>query len=208
MTSMDGMTFAPLVALSRLFRLRAQHKPSSRAADQYFAQEKIPVPVDMGVLGSIAPEAVLPESASMSHSERLDPIVAIRRSVDEVAMYWLNLLSIPVVVAAVIFYTLLHFKFDLPLLEFAKEQSINVPRVIKFVAWLPQIIVNYKAKSGSLVPMVIVLYSLASAVAATIVYHLSGHRMPGVITAYSFPVYLSYIVLILQWIIYRKAKQD
>ncbi|KAJ2809636.1 hypothetical protein H4S07_003145, partial [Coemansia furcata] len=98
--------------------------------------------------------------------------------------------------------------YNLPLLSFDKEFAINGARIIKSVTLVPQIIVNHRAKSGSLMPMIFVIYSVTEAVVSTTIYHMSGKNLSGVITAYSFPIYLSYAILAAQWMVYRKVKQD
>ncbi|KAJ2884551.1 hypothetical protein H4R27_002009 [Coemansia aciculifera] len=200
---MDDMTFAPLAGLSWLFHNLLWRKPSPITTSQSSAQEQIPVVTDKTV-----PDTAVPEVAPMSYSNLVDPVVVIRRSVDEVAMYWLNLLTIPAIVTAAVYHTLLRQEYNLSSLGFSKDILIGCIRIIKSAVWLPQILVNYKAKSGSLVPVAFVIPTLFHSVASAIFYHLSGYTMFGEITAYSFPVYLSYAILLLQWIIYRKVKQE
>ncbi|KAJ2056456.1 hypothetical protein GGI17_006179 [Coemansia sp. S146] len=201
--NMDDMAFAPLAALSRLVHDLFWRKSLPSTTSQSSAQEQILVAMDKAVPDSAAPEVV-----PSSHSNLVDPIVAIRRSVDEVAMYRLYLSIIPTIVTAAVCYTLLPQEYSLSSLGYLKVFLIGCIRIIKSVAWLPQILVNYKAKSGSLMPVAFVLYMLAYTVASTITYQLSGYSMVEEITAYGFPVYLSYVILLLQWIIYRKVKQD
>ncbi|KAJ2755419.1 hypothetical protein GGI19_001661 [Coemansia pectinata] len=201
--TMDDMTFVPLAGLSWLFHNLLWRKPSPITTSQSSAQEQIPVVTDKTV-----PDTAVPEVAPMSYSNLVDPVVVIRRSVDEVAMYWLNLLTIPAIVTAAVYHMLLRQEYNLSSLGFSKDILIGCIRIIKSAVWLPQILVNYKAKSGSLVPVAFVIPTLFHSVASAIFYHLSGYTMFGEITAYSFPVYLSYAILLLQWIIYRKVKQE
>ncbi|KAJ2054131.1 hypothetical protein H4S04_000222 [Coemansia sp. S16] len=193
--NMDDMTFVPLAGLSWLFHNLFWRKSP--------VQGPITVATDKGVSDPAAPK-----DAPLSHTNLVDPVVAIRRSVDKAAMYWVHLLSIPVVVVAVFYFTLIRLENSLLQLLFFKELSIGCIRIVQSVVWLPQIIVNYKAKSGSLVPVAFVIPTLMYSVASAIFHQLSGYSMFGEITAYSLPVYLSYIILIVQWIMYRKAKQD
>ncbi|KAJ2258439.1 hypothetical protein GGI13_000612 [Coemansia sp. RSA 455] len=193
--NMDDMTFAPLEALSWLLRTLFCHKSS--------AQEQITVATDKGVYDPAAPKDV-----PLSHTNLVDPVVAIRRNVDKVAMYWVYLLSIPVVVAAVVYHTLIRQEYSLSQLGLFKELSIGCIRIVQLVVWLPQIIVNYKAKSGSLVPVAFIIPTLIYFVASATFYQLSGYSISGEITVYSLPVYLSYVILFVQWLVYRKVKQD
>ncbi|KAJ2011913.1 hypothetical protein GGI14_005995, partial [Coemansia sp. S680] len=135
--NMDDMTFAPLAGQSWLFHNIFWRKSS--------AQEPITVAMDKGVSDPAAPK-----DDRLSHTNSIDPVVAIRRSVDEVAMYWVHLLSIPAVVAAVVYHMLIRQDYSLTQLGLFKELSIGCIRIVQSVVWLPQIIVNYKAKSGSL----------------------------------------------------------
>ncbi|KAJ2081787.1 hypothetical protein GGI09_007571 [Coemansia sp. S100] len=193
--NMDDMTFAPLAGQSWLFHNIFWRKSS--------AQEPITVAMDKGVSDPAAPK-----DDRLSHTNSIDPVVAIRRSVDEVAMYWVHLLSIPAVVAAVVYHMLIRQDYSLTQLGLFKELSIGCIRIVQSVVWLPQIIVNYKAKSGSLVPAAFVIPMLIYSVASAIFYQLSGYSMFGETTAYSLPVYLGYITLIVQWLMYRNIKQD
>ncbi|KAJ2749106.1 hypothetical protein GGI19_005827, partial [Coemansia pectinata] len=194
--NLDDMTFGPLAALSWLFRTLFGSKSSPSTTNQSSAQEQTPVVTDKAVL-----DPAVPEVALMSHSNLVDSIVAICRRVDEVAMYWIHLLSIIRFATGVAYYQ----EYNLSLLDTVNELPMGCICIIKSVAWLPQIIVNYKAKSGSLVPVVFVIHMLAYSIASTILYHLSGYNVFGETTAYSLPGYLSYIILILQWIMYRKV---
>ncbi|KAJ2880079.1 hypothetical protein H4R27_004941 [Coemansia aciculifera] len=201
--NMDDMTFASLAGLSWLFHNLFWRKSSPIATSQSSEQEQIPVATDKAVPDSAAPEVV-----PSSHSNIVDPVVAIRRSVDEVAMYWIHLLTIPEIVTAVVYHTLIRQEYSLSSLGIPNALLIGCMRIVKSVVWLPQIIMNYKVKSGSLVPVAFVISTLFHSVASAIFYHLSGYNMFGEITAYGFPVYLSYAILLLQWIMYRKVKQD
>ncbi|KAJ2013702.1 hypothetical protein H4S04_000206 [Coemansia sp. S16] len=193
--NMDDMTFVPLSGLSWLFHNLFWRKSP--------VQGPITVATDKGVSDPAAPKDV-----PLSHTNLVDPVVAIRRSVDKAAMYWVHLLSIPVVVVAVFYFTLIRLENSLLQLLFFKELSIGCIRTVQSVVWLPQIIVNYKAKSGSLVPAAFVIPMLIYSVASAIFYQLSGYSMFGETTAYSLPVYLGYITLIVQWLMYRNIKQD
>ncbi|KAJ2100394.1 hypothetical protein GGI16_003729 [Coemansia sp. S142-1] len=193
--NMEDMTFVPLAGLSWLFHNLFWRKSP--------VQGPITVATDKGVSDPAAPKDV-----PLSHTNLVDPVVAIRWSVDKAAMYWVHLLSVPVVVVAVIYFTLIRLENSLLQLGLFKELSIGCIRIVQSVVWLPQIIVNYKAKSGSLVPVAFVIPTLMYSVASAIFHRLSGYSMFGEITAYSLPVYLSYIILIVQWIMYRKVKQD
>ncbi|KAJ2061198.1 hypothetical protein GGI17_003233 [Coemansia sp. S146] len=201
--TMDNMPFSPLAGLSWLVHNLFWRKLSPITTNQSPAQEQITVATDKAV-----PDSAIPEVAPLSHSNLVDPVVAIRRSVDEVAMYWLNLLTIPAIVTAAVYHTLLRQEYSLSSLGVPKDLLIGCIRIVKSVVWLPQILVNYKAKSGSLVPVAFIIPTLVYSVASAIFYHLSGHTMFGEIAAYSFPVYLGYVILLLQWIMYPKVKQD
>ncbi|KAJ2017649.1 hypothetical protein IW146_002620 [Coemansia sp. RSA 922] len=201
--NMGDMEVAPLAALSRLFCALFWRQSSPSTSNQSSLQEQTPVATDKG-----ASDPAAPKDVPLSHTNLVDPVVATRRSVDEVAMYYLYLPTIPTIVAAVVYYMLLPQEYSLSSLGYLREFSIGCIRIIQSVAWLPQILVNYKAKSGSLVPVPFVLHMLAYTVASTITYQLSGYSVFGELAAYSFPVYLSYVILFVQWIMYRKVKQD
>ncbi|KAJ2056517.1 hypothetical protein GGI17_006151 [Coemansia sp. S146] len=201
--NMDDMTFAPLAGLSWMVYNLFWRKSSPITTSQSSAQEQTPVVTDKAIPDSAAPE-VMPNS----HSNLVDPVVAIRRSVDRVAMYWIHLLAILAIATAVVYHMLIRQEYSLSSLGVPNELFIGCMRIVQSVVWLPQIIVNHKAKSGSLVPVAFVIPTLVYSVASAIFYHLSGYNMFGEITAYSFPVYLSYVILLLQWIMYRKVKQD
>ncbi|KAJ2041227.1 hypothetical protein H4S03_000522 [Coemansia sp. S3946] len=197
------MEFAPLAALSRLFRALFWRQSLPSTTDQSSLQEQTPVATDKGVSDPAAPEDV-----PLPHTNLVDPVVATRRSVDEVVMYYLYLLTIPTILTAIVYYMLLPQEYSLSSLGYLKEFLIVCIRIIQSVAWLPQILVNYKSKSGSLMPVPFVLHMLAYTIASTITYQLSGYSVFGELAAYSLPVHLSYVILFVQWIMYRKVKQD
>ncbi|KAJ2261582.1 hypothetical protein GGI01_002177 [Coemansia sp. RSA 376] len=197
--SMDDMTFAPLAALSWLLRTLFWRKSLSSTTNQSSVHERTLVDTDKG-----GPDPVASEVAPYSHFNCRDPIVAIRQSIDESSMYWIHLLTIQVVATVVVYCQ----EYNVSLLDIVNNIPIGCIRIIKSVAWLPQIIVNYKAKYGSFVPVAFVIPTLMYSVASAIFHRLSGYSMFGEISVYSLPVYLCYVILFVQWIMYRKVKQD
>ncbi|KAJ2253529.1 hypothetical protein GGI13_002648 [Coemansia sp. RSA 455] len=197
--SMDDMTFAQLAALSWLLRTLFRRKSLSSITNQSSAQEQAQVDTDKG-----GPDPVASEVAPYSHSNCRDHVVAIRQSIDESSMYWIHLLTIQVFATVVVYCQ----EYNVSLPGIVNDIPIGCIRIVKSVAWLPQIIVNYKAKYGSFVPMAFAIPMLAYSIASTITYQLSGYSIFGEISVYSFPVYLCYVILIVQWLMYRKVKQD
>ncbi|KAJ1917711.1 hypothetical protein LPJ71_001767, partial [Coemansia sp. S17] len=197
--SMDDMTFAPLAALSWLLRTLFWCKSLPSTTNQSSVHERTLVDTDKG-----GPDPVTSEVAPYSHSNCRDPVVAIRQSIDESSMYWIHLLTIQVVATVVVYCQ----EYNVSLIDIVNDLPIGGIRIIKSVAWLPQIIVNYKAKYGSFVPVAFATPMLAYSIASIIIYQLSGYSIFGEITAYRLPVYICYIILIVQWIMYRKVKQD
>ncbi|KAJ2743444.1 hypothetical protein GGI20_003742 [Coemansia sp. BCRC 34301] len=180
LANVDDMSFASLVVPSWVIRNISWFKPSSVQQQAAVATEK---------------------------ADNDSTVVDIRRSVDVVAMYWLNMLSVLAVAMGAAYMTLRQLGY------FSSQSSICGLLTTRAVfarrfAWLPQIAVNYKTKSGSLAPIAFIIYPLIRSVLATSIYHLSGYDGYRPVTAYSFPTYLCYAVMLWQWIVYRKVKQD
>ncbi|KAJ2867641.1 hypothetical protein GGH94_000719 [Coemansia aciculifera] len=202
-SKLDDMTFAPWVALSQLCRKIFRRKPLPDIARSSSAQQLSLITEDKDELDSTATSAV-----SNPYFRRPEPVIAIRRGVDEIAMRWVHLLTLPVI-AMVVLYLLIDQKGEFWSLEFIEGVFAWSSLLFFCVAWLPQIIVNYKTKSGSLTPMTYNIIELSSAVLATIFGYLTGSDKMGGITVYSFPIEICHVIIILQRIVYyRRAKQD
>ncbi|KAJ2061542.1 hypothetical protein GGI17_003020 [Coemansia sp. S146] len=142
--------------------------------NQLSAQEQTPVVTD-----KVVPHPAVPEMAPMSHFNLVDPVVAICRSVDAVAMYWIHLLSILIFATVVVYCQ----EYNLSLLDIVNEPPMGYICVIQSVVWLPQIIMNYNAKYRSLVSVAFVIPTLVYSVASTIFYQLSGYSIYAVAAA-------------------------
>ncbi|KAJ2889858.1 hypothetical protein IWW38_004457 [Coemansia aciculifera] len=190
--------FAPLVGLSSLFGKIPFNAVSSSSEKQQAAV----------ISDKDESDSITSDTTSTSHSAYTNPIASTRRSVDEVAVYWLHLLSI-LAVGMVSIYALLRqvgfFSSSGPICDLLTFYAFVVARF----AWLPQIFVNYKAKSGSLVPVACAIYPLFYAVLSTIIYHLSGYDRYKWVTAYTFPTHVFAVGVLLQWVVYyKKTKLD
>ncbi|KAJ2064965.1 hypothetical protein GGI17_000566 [Coemansia sp. S146] len=203
MAKLDDMTFAPWVALSLVCRKIFRRKPSSDIARSSSTQQLSLVAENKAELDSTSASA-----ASNPYFRRPEPIIAIRREVDDIAMRWVHLLTIPVI-AMVVLYMLVDQKGQFWSLEFIEGVFALSTRVFFCVAWLPQIIVNYRTKSGSLTPVTYNIIELSSSVLGVIFKYLVGNDKMGGITMYSFPNDLCHVIIILQRIVYyRRSKQD
>ncbi|KAJ2830890.1 hypothetical protein FBU31_002408, partial [Coemansia sp. 'formosensis'] len=131
---------------------------------------------------------------------RSEPIIAIRRSVDQVAMRWIHLLSIPTI--AVIALYVLILRDDLLLsLGFVGSVVTVSSQVFFFVAWLPQIIVNYRAKSGLLTPVTYNFLVLGNSVLLAVLGYLTGYDNAMKIMM-CIPVNVCHVIIVLQRIMY------
>ncbi|KAJ2060382.1 hypothetical protein GGI17_003755 [Coemansia sp. S146] len=202
-SKLDDMTFAPWVALSQLCRKIFRRKPLPDIARTSSVQQLLLVAENKDELDSTATNAV-----SNPYFRRPESVISIRRRVDEIAMRWVHLLTLPVI-AMVVLYMLVDQKGEFWSLEFVEGIFAWSSCVFFSIAWLPQIIVNYKTKSGSLTPVTYNIIELSSAVLAAIFSYLTGSDKMGGITVYSFPSELCHVIIILQRIVYyRRAKQD
>ncbi|KAJ2337097.1 hypothetical protein GGI00_000456, partial [Coemansia sp. RSA 2681] len=78
-----------------------------------------------------------------------------------------------------------------------------------YVAWLPQIVVNYKAKSGSLTPVTYNVIVLSGPVLLAVFAYLAGATKAGNEIAYNIPIEVCHIVIIIQrFIYYTKPKKE
>ncbi|KAJ2740946.1 hypothetical protein GGI19_007019, partial [Coemansia pectinata] len=110
-------------------------------------------------------------AASNPYFRRPEPIIAIRREVDEIAMRWVYLLAIPVI-ALMVLYMLVGQGCKFWSLEFIEGVFTWSSRIFFCASWLPQIIVNYKTKSGSLTPVTYNIIELFSSVLRAIFKYL------------------------------------
>ncbi|KAJ2409546.1 hypothetical protein GGI10_004678, partial [Coemansia sp. RSA 2530] len=139
---------------------------------------------------------------------RPEPVIAIRREVDEITMRWIHLLALPVI-GLVTVCMLVDQKGKFWSSEFIELVLSWSSLIFQCVAWVPQIVVNYKTKSGSLTPVTYNFLELASYVLATGLTYVTGVNKLGSITIYSIPRLLCDVVIILQRIVYyKRAKQD
>ncbi|KAJ2862158.1 hypothetical protein GGH94_004455 [Coemansia aciculifera] len=200
---LDDMTLAPWAALSQMCRKIFRRKPSSDIARSSSMQQLSLVAENKAELNSTSVSAV-----SNPYFRRPEPIIAIRREIDEIAMRWVYLLTIPVI-ALMVLYMLVDQGGKFWSLEFIEGVFTWSSRIFFCASWLPQIIINYKTKSGSLTPVTYNIIELFSSVLRAIFKYLVGSDMLGGITMYFFLNELCNVIIILQRIVYyRRAKQD
>ncbi|KAJ1818248.1 hypothetical protein LPJ60_004419 [Coemansia sp. RSA 2675] len=201
--NLDDMTFVPWVALSRLCSWIFRRKPSPDTASSSSEQQLMLAAESKGELDST--EIDLQPNP---YFRRPEPVIAIRREVDEIAMRWIHLLALPVI-GLVTVCMLINQKGKFWSSEFIELVLFWCSLILKCIMWVPQIIINYKTKSGSLTPVTYNFLELASYVLATgFTYLISVDKM-GSATIYSNPVLLCHVVIILQRIVYyKRAKQD
>ncbi|KAJ1997416.1 hypothetical protein GGI04_005414, partial [Coemansia thaxteri] len=138
----SDVTLIPWVALSQLCRKILRRNSHSAIANPSSAEQLELVAADKANSDSVSTNP-----ASVSYFKRPDHIIAIRRSVDEVAMRWLHLLGLPVI-AAVGLYTLIDKRGELMTKVFAEAFLDNCANAFMPFAWVPQVVVNYQAKAG------------------------------------------------------------
>ncbi|KAJ2890748.1 hypothetical protein IWW38_003965 [Coemansia aciculifera] len=195
---MDDMSFDPLGGLLSLFGKILFNAASLTSEKQQAA----------AISDKDESDSIASDTTSTSQSAHTNPIVATRRSVDEVAMYWLHLLCLLTFGTLLIYALLRQVGFFLSFSPIRDLLAFYAPVVGGF-AWLPQIFVNHKARSGSLVPVSCAIYPLVYAVLSTIIYQLSGYDKYELVTVYTFPTNVFAIIILLQWVVYyRKTKLD
>ncbi|KAJ2425845.1 hypothetical protein GGF41_002269 [Coemansia sp. RSA 2531] len=200
---LDDVTFAPWVVLSQLCRKLFRRKPLPDIARSSSAQQLSLIAENKDELDSTSDNA-----ESNPYFRRPEPVIAIRREVDDISMYWIHLLTLPVIAMSAL-YMLVDQKGKFWSWEFIEGVFTWSSRVVFSVAWLPQIIVNYKTKSGSLTPVTLNLLILFASVLGTIFTYLTGSHTMGGITVDTFPSDLCNAIIILQRIVYHKrTKQD
>ncbi|KAJ2810254.1 metalloprotease, partial [Coemansia furcata] len=170
---LDDMAFAPWLALSRLFSKIFRRKPSPVLARSSSAQLLVLAAESKDESNSADTSAT-----SNPYFRRPESVIAIRRGVDDIAMRWINLLTLPVI-AMVALYLLVDQQIEFWSLEFLKGTMAWSSQVFYCAAWVPQIVVNYKTKSGSLTPVTFNLIDLASSVLGTIFGYLTGSNRAG-----------------------------
>ncbi|KAJ2781924.1 hypothetical protein GGI18_003674, partial [Coemansia linderi] len=201
--NLDDMTFAPWVALSRLCSRIFRRKPSPDTASSLSEQQLMLAAESKGELDST--EIDLQPNP---YFRRPEPVIAIRREVDEIAMRWIHLLALPVI-GLVAVCMLVDQKGKFWSSEFIELVLSWSSLIFQCVAWVPQIVINYKTKSGSLTPVTFNFLELATCVLSTGLTYMTGVDKLGSITIYSNPSLLCHVVIILQRIVYyKRAKQD
>ncbi|KAJ2031598.1 hypothetical protein IWW57_000637 [Coemansia sp. S610] len=201
--NLDDMTFAPWVALSRLCSRIFRRKPSPDTASSLSEQQLVLAAESKGELDST--EIDLQPNP---YFRRPEPVIAIRREVDEIAMRWIHLLALPVI-GLVAVCMLVDQKGKFWSSEFIELVLSWSSLIFQCVAWVPQIVINYKTKSGSLTPVTFNFLELATCVLSTGLTYMTGVDKLGSITIYSNPSLLCHVVIILQRIVYyKRAKQD
>ncbi|KAJ2028001.1 hypothetical protein IWW57_002360, partial [Coemansia sp. S610] len=131
----------------------------------------------------------------------------IRRSIDRVALRWVHLLGLPLIAIVALYGLVLQDK-KLLSLGFIASTSRLSSRAFFFVAWLPQVIVNYKTKSGSLTPVTLNSLLLGSSVLNALFDYMFGHGT-AIDVALCIPANAGHFIIVVQRIMYfRKPKQE
>ncbi|KAJ2751945.1 hypothetical protein GGI19_004150 [Coemansia pectinata] len=200
--NLDDMAFAPWTVLLRLISKICRRKASPDVARSSSAQQ-----LALSAEGQTEFDSAETSTTSNSYFRRPEAITAIRRSVDRVAMRWIHLLSIPII-AVIALYILVLQEDKLLSLGFVRNVVARSTRIFFFVAWLPQIIVNYRAKSGSLTPVMYNFLELGSSVLLAALGYLTGHaKAMDVIVC--IPMGVCHVIIIMQRIMYfKRAKQE
>ncbi|KAJ2872930.1 hypothetical protein GGH93_003645 [Coemansia aciculifera] len=200
---LDDKTLAPWVALPQMCRKIFRCKSSSDIARSSSTQQLSLVAENKAELDS-----TLAGAASNPYFRRPEPIIAIRREVDDITMLWVYLLTLPVIAMAAL-YMLVGQGCKFWSLEFIEGVFTWSSHVFFCVSWLPQIIINYKTKSGSLTPVTFNIIDLSASALTTIFNYLVGSDILGGIMMHTFLNELCNAIIILQRIVYyRRAKQD
>ncbi|KAJ2095030.1 hypothetical protein GGI09_005082 [Coemansia sp. S100] len=168
---LDDMTFAPWVALSQLCRRIFWRRPSPDIARSSSAQQLSLIAENKEELDSTSVSV-----ASNPYFRQPEPVIAIRREVDDIAMRWVHLLTLPVIAMSAL-YMLVEQGGKFWSWAFIEGVFAWSTRVFFCVAWLPQIIINYKTKSGSLTPVTYNIIELSASVLAFISDYLMGGDM-------------------------------
>ncbi|KAJ2737382.1 hypothetical protein IW152_000106 [Coemansia sp. BCRC 34962] len=201
--NLDDMSFGPWVALLRLFSRTFRRTPLPDTTRSLSEQQLMLAAESKG-----GPDSTETNLKSNPYFRRPEPVIAIRREVDEIAMRWIHLLTLPVIVVVAL-YVLVDQKGRFWSLEFVDLVLSWSSFIFGCVVWVPQIVINYKTKSGSLTPVTYNFMELASPVLATALTYMTGVEKVGSITMYSIPSLLCHVVIILQRVIYyKRVKQD
>ncbi|KAJ2331925.1 hypothetical protein GGI00_003033, partial [Coemansia sp. RSA 2681] len=202
-TALDDMTFAPWVALSWLLR-KVFRRKSPQSLDRSSSTQRLALVAE----SKTEFDSTDANLTSNPYFRRSEPIIAARRGVDDIAMRWIHLLAFPIIATAAV-YSLFAQEADFWSLDFVEYLLIYSEFAFISLAWLPQIVVNYKTKSGSLTPVAYNFIELVGYVAGGILGRLV--KMDGVqaLTVYDIPILVSPVVIIMQRIAYfKRAKQD
>ncbi|KAJ2062068.1 hypothetical protein GGI08_002734 [Coemansia sp. S2] len=200
--NLDDMAFAPWAVLSQLVLKIVRRKASPDATRSLAAQQ-----LALAVEGHAESDLAETSTKSNSYFRRPEPIIAIRRSVDKVAMRWIHLLSLPTIAIVALYILFLH-EDRLLSWGFVTNVLTRSTHVFSFVTWLPQVIVNYRAKSGSLTPVMYNVLVLGSSVLLAILSYLTGHD-DAMDVIMCIPINVCHIIVIVQRIVYfKRAKQE
>ncbi|KAJ2742402.1 hypothetical protein GGI20_004518 [Coemansia sp. BCRC 34301] len=202
-STLDDMTFGPWVALSRVFCRVFRRKSLPGLGRSPSAQQ-------LALSAEDKTESNLTDVSALSNAyfRRPGPVIAARRSIDDIATHWVHLLALPAI-ALVAIYVAVDQGGRILSLDFVKGLLGWSAHILLSFAWLPQMIVNYKTKSGSLTPVTYNIVQLVGYVAGGSFRYMMGENETEVIASYTYLILLCDIIIILQRIVYfRRAKQD
>ncbi|KAJ2056518.1 hypothetical protein GGI17_006152 [Coemansia sp. S146] len=200
--NLDDMAFAPWTVLSRLISKTCRQKASPDVARSSSAQQ-----LALSAEGQTELDSAETSTTSNPYFRHPEAIAAISRSIDRGAMRWIHLLSIPII-AVIALYILVLQEDRLLSLGFSGNVVARSTHIFFFVAWLPQIIVNYKAKSGSLTPVIYSFLMLGSSVLLAVFNYLMGHASAMDVVV-CIPISVCHVIIIVQRIMYlKRAKQE
>ncbi|KAJ2898561.1 hypothetical protein IWW38_001341 [Coemansia aciculifera] len=202
-TFLDDMPFVPWVTLSRRVFGLFRRKTLPTLDRSSSAQQLMLVAESKAEAASTTVDAT-----SNPYFRRPELVVATRQSVDDIAIRWLRLLSLPLIAITTVL-VLIAQDGDYWSLDSAVSLISWIGHAFLLFTWVPQIFLNYKTKSGSLTPVTYNVLSLASHIIGGVLGHSidgSGFTALGI---FDYPLTACHAILILQRIAYyKRAKQD
>ncbi|KAJ1882967.1 hypothetical protein H4R99_001197 [Coemansia sp. RSA 1722] len=142
------------------------------------------------------------DNNSNNKSQDVEYVVAVRRDIDSVALWWTTRLFFPLFILVVLFSIITHSTAKSDIGTFAYIM-ITFATVLQWIHWLPQVFINYRTLSGTWIPVTANAYEIIAALLVLLAISVSGYSLSFMSIASELPNYLFSVVLVSQWLFYR-----
>ncbi|KAJ2826712.1 hypothetical protein IWW50_002235 [Coemansia erecta] len=201
---MDGPALISVYVVARI--LGAPRNPLKWPACVYRRMFSIRRPIDAAE-GSMQTNILAEKDGSARPTSRQLRIISAREEIDRASVRWVRFLSGPVVVIAGVF-ALFENGYNPLSWDYIEDAGRCVSHITLSTCLVPQIVLNYRLRTGSLLPPTDYLFTIVAIFGRKLLDAIAGDDEEGMPGIGLLMFYACNVVILAQWARYYKFKQD